>query len=429
MEAMMTRLSFHGLLCDRSGNFGLMTAVLLPVLIGGAGIAVDVTHVMQQKSHLQSIADAATLAAASRMSNDDISEASAMAMAREYLTSQYLADLAQSGASKAELDAAREALVAKTEIAATATATGGSSKAFEVTLSTGTLVPLSALTRVLGFETIPVNVTSTAESAREGNALSMVLVLDESGSMAEDTTTLDPVHPTKTVTVQEQYACGWRTCTRPGTATVANYVTKISALKSAAAVMFAELKKASAPDTTNASAQETAARTLMRIGAVSYTHETKTPQEPAWGTTAAAAYVTALPATPAGGTDASGAMAVAFSDLKSANPAEAKAHKAKGNDSFARFIVLMTDGEMTGYSNAWNRSIDDKVRAACQQAKDDKITIFTVAFMAPDRGKALLQACASGTDNYYASSDMSDLVTAFGDIGRKAARTAVRLTH
>ncbi len=89
----------------------------------------------------------------------------------------------------------------------------------------------------------------------------------------------------------------------------------------------------------------------------------------------------------------------------------------------------MTDGEMTGYSNSWNKGIDDKVRAACAQAKSDGITIFTVAFMAPDKGKSLLQNCASNKESYYESSNMTDLVAAFGDIGRKAAKTQTRLTN
>lgn len=62
----------------------------------------------------------------------------------------------------------------------------------------------------------------------------------------------------------------------------------------------------------------------------------------------------------------------------------------------------MTDGEMTGSSASWNYSIDQSVRNTCDTAKKDGIKIFTVAFMAPDKGKSLLQYCASSADNYYA---------------------------
>ncbi|MFP3534707.1 hypothetical protein SB763_35740, partial [Burkholderia sp. SIMBA_042] len=79
------------------------------------------------------------------------------------------------------------------------------------------------------------------------------------------------------------------------------------------------------------------------------------------------------------------------------------------------------DGEMTGYSAAWNSGIDQAVRNTCDTAKKDGIKIFSVAFMAPDKGKSLLQYCASNLDNYYAPENMQQIVTAFGEIARKAA--------
>ena len=421
----MNYSTFKNLLADEAGNFAMITAILLPVTIGVGGVAVDLTNVMREKAEIQNIADAATLAAASKMSKDDITEAEATKMAKDEMVGQYLANLQSSGMSEDEIAAAKADLQKNMNTGATITSTGGSSKNFEVRMTLKANVQLSGLTRVLGFETIPISVSSISASAREGNALSMYLVLDESGSMAWDTTTVDPLKPTKTVT--GWYQCGYYQCW--GNYQVANYVTKIAALKTAAGVMTTELLKAAAPDQTNATAQETEAKKLIRIGAVSYTHETKTEQKPAWGTTTAKNYVLALPAVPEGGTDASGAMAVAFSDLQKANVTEATQHKAKQNYSFSRFIVLMTDGEMTGYSNAWNKGIDDKVRTACAQAKADGITVFTVAFMAPDKGKDLLQGCASNKESYYESSNMSDLVAAFGDIGRKAAKTQTRLTN
>lgn len=434
----MNYSTFKNLLADEAGNFAMMTAILLPVTIGVGGVAVDLTNVMREKAEIQNIADAATLAAASKMSKDDISEAEATKMAKDEMVGQYLANLQSSGMSEDQIAAAKADLQKNMNTGATITSTGGSSKNFEVRMTLKANVQLSGLTRILGFESVPISVSSISASAREGNALSMYLVLDQSGSMAWDTTTVDPINPTKqetyTATVQGtcyDYWRGYYSCTynEQRTRTVANYVTKIAALKTAAGVMMTELLKAAAPDQTNVTSQENEAKKLIRIGAVSYTHETQKELKPSWGTTAAKNYVLDLPAVPTGGTDASGAMGIAFSDLQKANVTEATQHKAKQNYSFSRFIVLMTDGEMTGYSNAWNKGIDDKVRSACAQAKADGITVFTVAFMAPDKGKDLLQACASNKESYYESSNMSDLVAAFGDIGRKAAKTQTRLTN
>lgn len=410
---------------NQDGNFAIMTALLLPVTLGIGGLAMDVTDAVRERSNLQNIADSATLSAASKMSRDDISPADAEAMAKKEMLAQYLANMKQNGLSDSDIAALKDELLKNMQATATVTSTGGSSKNFEVKLTLKSRVPMNGLSRVMGFAYLPVSVDSASASAREGNALSMYLVLDESGSMAWDTTTVDPINPAKTVT--GWYDCGWSQCY--GSYQVTNYVTKIAALKTAAGVMFSELQKAAAPDSSSTTVQEAAAKDLIRVGAVSYTHVTKTEQKPAWGITAAKNYVLALPQVPQGGTDATGAMAMAFSDLKSLNPTETTQHKSKKNYSFSRFIVLMTDGEMTGNSGNWNKSIDDKVRAACNQAKADGITVFTVAFMAPANGKSLLQACASNQESYYESSDMSQLVAAFGDIGRKAAKTQTRLTN
>jgi hypothetical protein len=122
-------------------------------------------------------------------------------------------------------------------------------------------------------------------------------------------------------------------------------------------------------------------------------------------------------------------MTLALNALKSSNTTEATAHTAKGNATFNRYIVLMTDGEMTGKSANWNPALDRTVRSQCETAKADGIKIFTVAFMAPDKGKSLLSTCASASDYYYEPEDMTDLVNAFGDIANKAAKSAVRLTN
>lgn len=47
----------------RDGNFSLLFAILLPVLLGSVGLAVDVSSMMRAKSSLQNAADAAVLAA------------------------------------------------------------------------------------------------------------------------------------------------------------------------------------------------------------------------------------------------------------------------------------------------------------------------------------------------------------------------------
>ncbi len=410
---MKTCTHFARLMKDRAGNFGIMTAIAIPVLMGAAGVAIDLTRVLEEKAHLQSAADAATLAAASAMSEEGtMSETDAEKLMMDFYVAQAVQTINTSDMTEEEKAAAREALRQNAEAAATATIATNTAASYDIRLKASYDVPMSGLTALLGFDKMTISVESQSASGREGNALSMYLALDESGSMAWDTTTINPAQPLK------PQKCGKKTCY------VDNYLTKMESLKAAAAVMFGELDKAD-PN-----------MELIRVGADSYDDRTKPEQSVQWGTSYVKTYVSNMPVVPDGGTDASGAMANAFAALKAANGAEKTAHTGKGNTSFERFIVLMTDGEMTGNSGTWNSTIDVKVRALCDQAKADKdqagnaIKIYTIAFMAPTKGKELLEYCSSGKeDYYYEPNSMTQLVQSFGEIARKAAKTGTRLTN
>lgn len=420
---------FARLMRDRAGNFGIMTAAMIPVLIGVAGVAMDLTSVMEEKNRLQALADSATLGAASAMADKGTMTAQeAQTLAENILFGQKNEDFKNSGMNAAQQQSSFADFKKNTTTTALTTVASNTSTNYKVTMTTAYDVPLSSLTAMLGFKTVRVNVQSISQSGRDGNALSMYLALDESGSMAWDTTTVDAKNPTKTESQWGSYSCKnkWGnndTCYGWHDVTVPNYVTKMASLKTAATVMFGELKKAD-PNSE-----------LIRVGADSYDDKTKAEQPIQWGTSSVQTYVNNLPDVPDGGTDATGALANAINALKVANAAEKNAHTAKKNTSFERFIVLMTDGEMTGNSANWNKSLDDKVRALCDQAKADKdasgspIKIYTIAFMAPDNGKKLLNYCSSGTGYYYEPNDMSTLVASFGEIARKAAKTGTRLTN
>ncbi len=48
---------------DRTGNFGIISALLMVPLIGAAGLAIDLTNAMTAKATLQAAADAAAVGA------------------------------------------------------------------------------------------------------------------------------------------------------------------------------------------------------------------------------------------------------------------------------------------------------------------------------------------------------------------------------
>ncbi len=58
------------LLRDRGGNFAMVTAVIIPVILMAAGVAIDLTKTVLAKAELQDASDAAVLAAAAALAND-----------------------------------------------------------------------------------------------------------------------------------------------------------------------------------------------------------------------------------------------------------------------------------------------------------------------------------------------------------------------
>jgi Flp pilus assembly protein TadG len=55
---------------SESGNFAMMTAVILPALLAGVGVAIDTANIVNSKSRLQNIVDSAVLAASQENASD-----------------------------------------------------------------------------------------------------------------------------------------------------------------------------------------------------------------------------------------------------------------------------------------------------------------------------------------------------------------------
>ncbi|MGG7516836.1 VWA domain-containing protein [Allorhizobium undicola] len=410
--------AFQRLLADRSGNFGLMTAILLPVAAGVAGLAMDVTRVVQVKGVLQNSVDAAALAAASALSRG-MSQDDALKQAQAFIASQMANGLIKSDDNDASEELTKD-LNALGTIRTSTSSSNATTYTIEMTGSyTLAMNPLSSL---MGWKSMTIKAYGKASSAKEVDqrALSLYLVLDRSGSMSFVTETVD----SSRTSCQNYTQSNWGSYPRLA-ATRPCYVNKITSLKTAVAYM-AQILNAS--DSTY-SASSTPASKLVRVGAVAYNDAVFTASDMAWGTATANSYVQNFPTYPTGGTDARDALTVAYNALKSSNNTEAKAHSGAGVSKFDRYIVLMSDGEMTGSSSSWNSSIDTAVRSQCTTIKTEGIQIFTVAFMAPDRGKSLLSACASSSSNYFAPNSMSELVTAFGEIAQKTTYSNTRLTN
>lgn len=399
-------------LADTSGNFGIMTAILLPVLLGVAGAGMELANVIQVKADLQNTADSAALAAATeaRIKKGALTDEQLKEIAKAFIAAQLEKNLTEEEKQELEKNS-------PINISATEDARG---KTYSVETTLYRQVQLNPLLGFIGVKTIDIAATGTAKSTvNKGTPISMYLVLDRSGSMSFKT---DSVDKTKT-SCQNYTSDNWIKYPNLGK-TSPCYVNKATSLKTAVGFLVATLNKADPTFTASGGSE------LVRTGASVYTHETYAAQAISWGTNSVVSYVDKqIPEFPSGGTDARSSLNAAYNALKKSYPDEAKAHKDKGNESFERYIVLMTDGEMTGNSASWSSSIDQSVRTTCETAKKDGIKIFSVAFMAPDKGKSLLQYCASNLDNYYAPENMEQIVTAFGEIARKAAGSIATLTN
>ena len=409
------------MLRDRGGNFGMMTALIAPLLLAVGGVSVDVANMLMTKNQLQDATDAAALAAASALVSDakpDIEEAKAIA--RKFLKAQMAATSSADvpGEAVGTMAAAGSTSTAPSwddvntsEVVITETPNGKKGKSFQVSVANKHLLQFNAMTRLLGKDSIELETRSTADSATESkNAISMYLVLDRSGSMAWKTDTVDTSRPR----CINWTASNWGNSNVRATSPC--YVDKITTLKSAVEKLFTPLAKM---DPGNE---------YLRAGAASYNDRQDRASKLTWGTKNASAHVQGLDAT--GGTDSSSAFAAAVEELLL--DGENEAHLAKNGQTPEKYIVFMTDGENTSYNGKTSPRDQEKAdavtKAACTTAKNNGIAIFTVAFMAPQRGKDLLKACATSPDHYKEADDAAALVSEFEKIGQKAAAMIARLT-
>lgn len=374
------------LLKDRAGNFGIMTAAMLPVLLGGAGLAIDMTNAMVAKSSLQGIVDAAALGAAAAMSGDGLTPSQAEAMGLNILMAQigrYVDPDTDEESAALEEEIKRSSTIVGTE-----SGTISTGKTYGVTITTSYDLPLSPMSALFGYSTMKVAVNGSAVSTTAAkNAFSMYLVLDRSGSMDEATNT--------------------RIAGCTGNSSKC-FVKKMDALKVATDSLLQTIKDA---DPENKYA---------RLGAVSYNNVMQTPTVLDWGTDSVKTYVQALKSS--GTTNSGEATATAYTSL--AKVSETTAHTDKnGQTKPAKYIILMTDGA-NNISGA-----DAKTKTACTSAKTAGIEVYTVAFMAPTAGKSLLSQCATDASHYFDADNAAQLVAAFKAIGEKASQVGTRLTN
>lgn len=397
LRALLNRLA-----TGKEGNFAVATAIIIPVLFAAVAISLDMSRLVSDKTRLSAALDAASLATSSALANGDITTAEAQSYAIKIASGQLMSSLSPS-----------QLIEFKASVTADVNSSGTqSNKSYTVKVNGRFSEQLMAFStfHAGGSKTIGGSSTSTS-AAKMTSGLSLYLVLDRSGSMSWTTTTVDSSQPYGCWNYFEQY-WPYKSWSRPC------YVNKMGSLKTAAATLFSKLDDIENADTSNS---------VVRVGAVSFNDQTQSPSNLAWGTKKASQYVDDLPDDPTGGTDMTGGVDKAYNALIAQS--EANAQSAKGNTTFKKFMVLMTDGENTGSSGNWNQSLDNQTLATCTAARNAGVTIYTVAYMAPSNGEALLKSCAGSSSNYYKATDMDSLVKAFNDIGGKVTDQQTRMIN
>jgi Flp pilus assembly protein TadG len=99
---------------------------------------------------------------------------------------------------------------------------------------------------------------------------------------------------------------------------------------------------------------------------------------------------------------------------------------------YNKVIIFMTDGDNT--ENRWmdtsdpnqngaQQFIDNRMKLACKNAKDAKITIYTIQMI--DGNESLLRECASSPDKYFKITSANQTVGVFNQIGTQLSRLRV----
>jgi Flp pilus assembly protein TadG len=383
---------------DRSGNFAILTAIAIPLLLATGGVAVDVSNMVLSKNQLQTATDSAALATATALAQGSTTLLTAPQLGKDFVSGTMSNYLGTDATTLAALKANTTVSIVPTVDVTTTAIT------YSVSINATLPMQVNGMTRILGWTTTNVSTASTSGSTTSvpsQNALSMEIALDKSGSMLLNTNVVDT---TQSSCIQyytdDIYLYQYKNPISPC------YIKKIAALKTAVGSLLDQL------DAVDPKA------IYVRTAGIAWSSQVDDSSALAWGTASTRANViSGLNAT--GGTDTTAPMTLAYNSLKT--PSEATAQAAKGNTSFKKFIVLMTDGQ-NNYASS-----DASTLLICTTAKAAGYQIYTVAFMAPTAGKALLSACASNATNFFDAQNMSDLIAAFKTIGQQTSAQLTRM--
>lgn len=136
--------------------------------------------------------------------------------------------------------------------------------------------------------------------------------------------------------------------------------------------------------------------------------------------------------TPTGNTNTTIGLEWAWHSLSQNAPLNAPPIVNSGGITTQKIIIFLTDGENTENRTSTNRNtIDKRMKKACENAKKDKIVLYTVLVM--QGNESLLKECASPDSEkpvgpkFFKLTSSDQLVTTFEQIG--TALSALRIAN
>ncbi|HEV7437272.1 MAG TPA: TadE/TadG family type IV pilus assembly protein [Pseudorhizobium sp.] len=377
---------------DTGGNFGIMTALLLPVLIGTAGLGLDVVSGLETKGEMGEIADSASLAATSALAAKQATVAEAKQLAIDFARSQV-----------GSLGLSPDDVVVDAQVTTLPSAAGTTK--YQVVVNISGKMPTTLL-QVLGKQSMDVANSSISTGATGSqNSMSMYLVLDRSGSMeASVVGSINPAHSKCTY----YYLNAAQTKMYNKTNQSPCYYQRIEVMKMAVKDLLTTLQETD-PE-----------KRLVRTGAGGFSSDAFDPWPFEWGVAGTNQHVQKMPAS--GGTSSTKAFKLGVEALLDKN--EDKIHEDKSGLKPKKYIVFMTDGENNEHSD------NNSTNAQCNRAKAQDVTVYTVGFMLSSKtAKDFLEKCATSSKTYFDATDGKALSAAFAEIAKETSGKLPLLTN
>lgn len=434
------KTTLRNFISSSHGNVGLMFGLALVPVVGLAGAAVDYSRTNDVRSGLQSAVDATSLMLAKEAAT--VSAAQLNADAAKFFTANF---------NRPDIN----------NVTASAVYTPGTNSQLKVTASAS--VP-TAFMRIMGFDSIGVSASSTA---KWGNSrLRVALVLDNTGSMADDGKMTALKTATNNLLSQLQslgahagdvyvsvipfskdvnldpanYQANWIDWTNwdaaNGSCRVSKYHSQSSCQSHGSTWTPADHStwNGCVVDRGNNSGPATAAYdtnillpntsvTASLFPAEQYSSCTQASMGLSDNWTGMSTLVNGM--TPNGNTNQAIGLALGWMSLAGGGPFTAPAMDP--NYTYSQVIVLLTDGLNT--QDRWysqQSSIDARQSMTCTNIKNAGILLYTVQVnTGGDPTSTLLQNCASDSSKFFLLTSADEIVTTFNTISTELGRLYV----